>query len=150
MKDYGITELVKSVQEYIKKYSDEELSFKPGPNKWSKKEILGHLCDSAVNNLSRFINAQLSKELYIFPGYDPDEWVRINNYNNLNINDVMDMFITFNKRIVDVISGIPAEKLNVMCAVGDKGFRENSGKETLAWLIEDYAVHMEYHIDQIL
>ena len=142
--------LVSSVKDNINKYSDEELSFKPAPGKWSKKEILGHLCDSAVNNLSRFINAHLTEKPYTFSGYDQDEWVKMNDYNNLSINDVVDMFIIFNNRIIDVVSKIPADKLNVICVIGDNGFRENSGRETLEWLIEDYIAHMEYHLKQIL
>ena len=103
--------LVNSVRDNISKYSEADLSFKPAPGKWSKKEILGHLCDSAVNNLSRFINAHLTEKPYTFSGYDQDEWVKMNDYNNLSINDVVDMFIIFNNRIIDVVSKIPAGKL---------------------------------------
>lgn len=34
------------------------LDHKPSPGKWSKKEILGHLVDSAGNNLHRFVRGQ--------------------------------------------------------------------------------------------
>ena len=145
-----IEALVTSVQQDIKKYTDEELSRKPKPDKWSKKEILGHLCDSAVNNLGRFINAQFSKEPFEFSGYNQDEWVRLNNYNDLSINEVLDIFTIFNGRIINVVSGIQPDKLKTRCMVGDKGFRENSGEETLQWLIEDYIEHMRYHINQIV
>lgn len=42
---------------------------KPAPGKWSKKEILGHLIDSAANNHQRFVRLQLQPELTL-PGYD--------------------------------------------------------------------------------
>jgi len=142
--------LLSSVQENIKKYSNEELSYKSGPDKWSKKEIIGHLCDSALNNLCRFINAQLSDQPFTFTGYDQDKWVRMNNYDGMSIRNVVTLFTILNERIIEVISKIPAERLNVICVIGDKGFRENPGQETLEWLIEDYMVHMEYHIKQII
>lgn len=145
-----IKEHVITVIRNIKKYSDTDLSLKPAPGKWSKKEILGHLCDSAVNNLSRFINAQISAGPFIVTGYDQDEWVKMNDYNNLNINDVIEMFAIFNYRIIDVISKMPADKLNTQCIIGDAGFRKSSGTESLQWLIEDYIVHMEYHIKQVI
>ena len=42
----------------LKKISEQEYALKPLPHKWSKKEILGHLVDSAQNNIRRFIVAQ--------------------------------------------------------------------------------------------
>ena len=150
MKTEHIKQQVITVISNIKKYTDEESSRKPAEGKWSKKEILGHLCDSAVNNLVRFINAPISAKPYIVTGYDQDEWVKMNDYYNLNINDIAEMFAIFNNRIIEVISNIPEEKLKTVCIIGDAGFRENSGTESLQWLIEDYIEHMEYHIKQII
>ncbi|MBL8017837.1 MAG: DinB family protein, partial [Ignavibacteria bacterium] len=54
--------LVLDVPERLSNYKEEQLSAKASPLKWSKKELLGHLCDSAVNNLGRFIRAQFEEE----------------------------------------------------------------------------------------
>ena len=59
--------------------SEDAASKKPAPNKWSKKEILGHLIDSAANNHQRFMRLQLQTEISL-PGYDQDDWVRLNHY----------------------------------------------------------------------
>jgi len=142
--------LIDSVHVKIFNFSDEELSYKPEPGKWSKNEILGHLCDSAINNLTRFINSQFTVEPYILTGYSQYEWVRMNNYNNMSIEKVVTLFTILNERIIEVVNKIPEEKLNAVCIIGDAGFRENSGKESLQWIIEDYIFHMEYHIKQIL
>lgn len=37
---------------------EEKMLLKPSIDKWSKKEILGHLIDSATNNHQRFVRAQ--------------------------------------------------------------------------------------------
>mgnify|MGYP003597480034 CR=1 FL=1 len=50
--------LIDKIPDMIVKISDSEFSHKPMPNKWSKKEILGHLIDSASNNHHRFIRSQ--------------------------------------------------------------------------------------------
>lgn len=48
------------------------------PSTWSVKEIVGHLIDSASNNLQRFVRLQVSDSL-VFPDYsqDNDAWVSI-------------------------------------------------------------------------
>ena len=59
---------------------EEQTGLRPAPGKWSRKEILGHLIDSAVNNQARFVRAQLQDDL-VFDGYDQDAWVRVQRYN---------------------------------------------------------------------
>lgn len=48
----------------FEKFSKEELLSKPAPGKWSKLEILGHLIDSAINNLKRFTEIQFLPQPY--------------------------------------------------------------------------------------
>ena len=47
----SLKELINQGASYISGCSEEILKKKPSPEKWSKKEILGHLIDSAINNL---------------------------------------------------------------------------------------------------
>lgn len=131
-------------------YSDIELSFKPSESKWSKKEILGHLCDSAINNLSRFTRSQFEDEPFKVITYAQDNWVRVNHYNEMKINVIIDYFSGVNKQIVHIISNIPEEKLGIVCDLGDAAFRDIVVEKTLLWLIEDYLVHMEYHLRQVI
>lgn len=130
--------------------SIEKLSHKPAPDKWSKKEILGHLCDSAVNNLSRFIRAQFEEQPFKVVSYEQDDWVRVNHYKEMPVEDVMKFWVSINSRIAYVISKIPEEKLGVICDLGDAAFRQDDKEKNLLWLIEDYIVHMEYHLKQII
>jgi hypothetical protein len=43
---------------------------------WSRKQVIGHLIDSASNNHQRFVRASLQGSLE-FPGYDQDGCVRV-------------------------------------------------------------------------
>jgi len=128
----------------ISSFSEEVLSNKISPDKWSKKELLGHLCDSAINNLSRFVRAQFEEQPFKLLKYEQNEWVKLNNYQSDSKDNVLNLWIILNKRIIDVITKIPEEKLGFQCDLGEKETK------SLLWLIEDYLAHLEYHLKQII
>ncbi|CAG0995133.1 hypothetical protein ARNL5_03559 [Anaerolineae bacterium] len=143
-------QLIREVPERIRKINKSEFESKPQPEKWSKKEILGHLCDSAVNNLSRFIRAQFEPRPFAILRYAQDDWVRCNKYQEKETEDLLALWVTLNHHIAYVVSKIPEERLSVVCDLGDAAFRDGDVEKNLLWLIEDYVVHMEYHLKQII
>lgn len=50
---------------------------------WLRKEVLGHLLDSAANNHQRFVRAALDGH-YEGPGYEQEGWVRLQGYSELS------------------------------------------------------------------
>lgn len=125
--------------------SEIEISKRPLPNKWSKKEILGHLCDSAINNLQRFINIQYEQPVFELHSYNQDQWVTLQNYQNRPVDEISALFQNLNKQIISAIENLPEEKLMTPCNIGNNQLR------TFEWLINDYLEHMEHHIiNQIL
>ena len=141
----GISHWIKTLPEEYNSMSEEEISNRPLPNKWSKKEILGHLCDSAVNNIERFIKIQYEERVYVIQSYNQDQWVTVQNYQDRTLDEIVNLFQTLNKQIVNIVKNIPNEKLSNLCDIG-----KNQHK-TLEWLIQDYLGHMEHHIhNQIL
>lgn len=145
-----ISYLLNEVPGKVKSIDSEKLSGKPAPDKWSRKEILGHLCDSAINNLSRFIRAQFEPEPFELVPYAQNEWVELNHYQEMDIEAVLSYWVTLNRQIVHVVSKIPEDKLAVICDLGNAAFREGEIEKNLLWLIEDYLIHMEYHLKQII
>ena len=134
-------------------------SKKPAPDKWSAKEIIGHLIDSANNNHRRFVKAQYQGNL-IFNGYDQDDWVREQNYQEANWEDLLNMWKTYNLFICRVIDNISDEKLNAKTTehnyfeIGwgtrNPGCSLKKGEASdLSFLIEDYIGHMQHHLQQI-
>lgn len=121
--------------------SELEISNRPLPNKWSKKEILGHLCDSAINNIERFVKIQYTKQPYVIQSYNQEEWVAVQNYQERPIDEIMTLFQNLNKQVINIIINIPAEKLTYLCKIGNS-------QKTLLWLIQDYLNHMEHHINK--
>lgn len=119
------------------------LSDRTQPNKWSKKEILGHLSDSALNNLHRFVRAQYEDQPYVVIKYAQNQWVELMNYQNLPIDHILNLWLSLNKQIAEVISKIPEDKLQNSCEIGEEQ------TVTLEWLIKDYIEHLEHHLKQI-
>ena len=116
---------------------------KPQPHKWSKKELLGHLIDSASNNIRRLIVGQYEQGVKII--YHQDEWVAYQNYQAVDLAEVKVLWKLLNDQISRVIESIPEEKLQNTCDTG-KGKTE---LHTLSYFIEDYLVHLKYHLNQI-
>jgi len=116
---------------------------KPAPGKWSKQEILGHLIDSAVNNLKRFTDAQYASQPYQVLRYQQDDCVIINRYQQLPLEHLLQLWSILNKQIFYVLSNIPADKLNNTVII------PSGESKTLEWLAIDYVEHMEHHLKQI-
>lgn len=129
----------------MKKLSDNELTSRPAEGKWSKKEILGHLIDSAVNNLKRFTDAQFSSLPYEVVRYRQVDLVVVNGYQGLPLDHLLELWRVLNKQITFVIRNIDEEKFNYAVDPGPN----NGGLKNLAWLISDYVGHMEQHFRQI-
>jgi hypothetical protein len=134
---------IQEVPEHFKQFSPDVLLQKPAPGKWSKQEILGHLIDSAINNLKRFTDTQYFPQPYTVIRYNQDELVVINRYQQLPLEHLLQLWSILNKQIVNIISTIPADKLpyTVIIPSGDS--------KTLEWLAIDYVEHMGHHLKQI-
>ena len=122
--------------------SETEASAAAIPGGWSRKEILGHLIDSASNNHQRFVRAQLQDELR-WPGYDQSGCVRVQRYQDARWNDLVSFWAAYNRFIAHVLAAVQQEKLATPCWIGEYPLM------TLAELAADYLKHLEHHLDQI-
>src|SRR5688572_28641543 len=129
----------------LKQISSEELLKRPAQGKWSKKEILGHLVDSAINNLKRFTEIQFLPQPFTVVSYQQNDLVTVNNYQNLPLDHLLKFWEVLNQHIVYVVKNIPEEKLEYHV---DPQY-ENREMKTLAWIICDYVAHMEHHFKQV-
>ena len=118
--------------------SEDDFTAKPLPTKWSKKELIGHLIDSAENNNRRFIVAQYEENPTI--KYDQDKWVALNNYQQWNTKDLVQLWYLLNKQIISVLKNIPGEVSQRIC----------NTSYTIEWLAQDYIKHLKHHMHQVL
>lgn len=114
---------------------------KPIPGKWSKKEILGHLIDSASNNHQRFVRMQIDNNITL-PKYKQDEWVAVQQWQQRKWVDIIALWNIYNTHINHILLHVDESKLNNTITLGDKML-------TLQFLIDDYVDHMEHHLGQI-
>ena len=92
---------------HMKELSSQDLLRRPAPDKWSKQEILGHLIDSALNNLKRFTEIQFLPQPYSVISYRQNELVTVNDYQNLSLGHLLDLWQALNRQIVLVVKNIP-------------------------------------------
>ncbi|CAH0155296.1 DinB family protein [Chryseobacterium sp. WG14] len=123
--------------------SEEEWNYKATPEKWSKKEIIGHLCDSAFTNIRRFVVTQYKENENIV--YDQNEWVKIQNYQNVPTDEVISLWKTLNYQIVRVVENIPDEALQRTCDTTKTELQVF----TLEFIINDYVEHLQHHLKAI-
>jgi hypothetical protein len=126
----------------LRQIDEDNFSSKPAPDKWSKKEILGHLIDSATNNHQRFVRVQFEDTPHIV--YKQDQWNAATHYNQLDSEFIISFWLLYNRFIIKLVKNIPPGNLARTCNIGGKA------NVTLEWLIADYADHMEHHLKQIL
>ncbi|WP_019914815.1 DinB family protein [Paenibacillus sp. HW567] len=135
--------LVKKVPAAFASLSDEEAAAPRPGGKWSKQQLLGHLCDSAINNLSRFINVQYEPQPLSLALYAQNEWMAAQQYGDAPRGEILNLWVSVNQSILRVISSLTSDQLALL-------FLLNSGEMvTLKWLIEDYLDHMRHHLSQI-
>jgi hypothetical protein len=123
--------------------SDADASQPPAPGHWSKKEILGHLIDSASNNHQRFVRAQLAPSLEI-PSYQQEQWVATQSYATESWSDLVDLWLLYNRHLLHIIQTMPEASLPVPCAIG------GSAPVPLSEVISSYVDHIEHHLGQVM
>lgn len=133
---------------------DEASAVRPAPGKWSPREVIGHLIDSASNNHQRFVRAGMQDDL-VFNGYDQDQWVEIQRYRDAPWIEIIQLWAGFNRQLARVMSAIPeAVRLKShsrhnlhqiawqAVAPGDPA--------TLDFFMADYVGHLQHHLRQVL
>jgi hypothetical protein len=114
-----------------------------GDGKWVRKEILGHLIDSAANNHQRFVRARAA-DPFVWPGYDQNAWVSVHDYRRRSWAELVEVWGAFNQQVAHLIETVPPNRLGTQCVIG------GNAPVTLEWLMRDYVSHMRHHLSQIL
>ena len=133
--------------------SDANASRARAPGKWSPKEIIGHLIDSAANNHGRFVRAQAMDDL-LFDGYDQDAWVRVQRYNERRWIDLIQLWHAYNGHLADVMERADPDALTrprARHSLDRIAFQalDPSTPATLAFMMRDYVAHLKHHLNQL-
>ncbi len=120
--------------------SDASEPLKPGG--WSRKQVIGHLIDSASNNHQRFLRLLLEREL-TFPCYDQAAWVESQAYQSRPWSELLWLWTAFNAHLAHVVANVPEAALSRRCRIGA------NDPITFAELIRDYVRHLEHHVESL-
>jgi len=129
---------------HLRALADDAASVQPnGPDSWSPKQELGHLIDSAANNHHRIVRASFEPKFYGQP-YAQNDWVNVHGYRKMSWGTIIGFWFEYNTFLAALIARIPDNRLLTQCFIGD------AAPVSLAFVIDDYVVHMQHHIDHLL
>ncbi len=137
IKDFRV--MVDSFNEQLAGIDEKVTNIKLSEDKWSLREIIGHLIDSASNNHQRFVRLQFD-DLLGFPAYDGEQWVRVQKYNASAWGELISLWYLYNTLLLHVVENVNAESLGNVWVKGEDTI-------TLEELIIDYYWHMKNHIE---
>ena len=131
------------VENQFLNFTETELFHKENPQKWSKKEILGHLVDSAQNNIRRIVVGQYKEGENIV--YNQNIWVKAADYQHYNSRDLLDLFLLLNKHFCILLENLPKENYKSITNWG----RTVPEIVSLEFVAHDYLKHLEHHVNQL-
>ncbi len=151
LNDFG--ETIETASTRLLAISEEQSAVPRVEGKWSRKQIIGHLIDSAANNHSRFVRAQFSDEL-VFPGYEQNAWVDSQRYQERDWSELVQLWKLYNRHILHIMKVMPDDtrvKLRFKHNLNVLASDQISPDEpvTLDWFMRDYVDHMKKHLGQI-
>ena len=135
--------ILQSAPKRLVDVDDSRAEQKPPSGGWSKKEILGHLIDSASNNHQRFVRGQLNPRLE-FPEYQQDSWVAAQSYATAPWPDLVNLWLLYNRHLLHLLRHMPEAAWSHQISVGGKT------PVAMSAVAEDYLRHLNHHLNQIL
>ena len=135
-----LTQIVLTYTPLLHQLDEQESMYKSSPEKWSKKELIGHLIDSAQNNIRRMVVAQYEEKPHIV--YDQDTWVQAACYQMYPLKELIQLWELLNKHMVHVLENIPASMHEREVSTGST--------HSIQWIATDYIKHLLHHLHQVL
>ncbi len=133
-----LSAVLRKAMPWLVTISEAEASVPECEGKWSGKQVIGHLIDSAVNNLGRIVRMQIESG-QSQPGYEQMAWVNLQHYGEREWSQVLALWFALNEHVAWTIAHVDQAKLANRGAVSGEPL-------TLGFLIEDYVAHMEHHL----
>ncbi len=141
---HHLLQTLEHVTPLLLQISEAESTHRPAPGKWSKKEIIGHLIDSAGNNQQKFVRALHAEAHLNFAGYAQDDWVRIQHYQQADWPALVRFWDAYNRHLAHLIAHADRAKLsNTLTIDGNGPFR-------LDFIMADYVEHLKHHLKAVL
>jgi len=138
----SLRRLLDTVPSELAGLSDATAALKPAPEKWSPKEELGHLLDSAANNHQRIVRT-LIEDQPAMPGYEQQRWVQVHCYQQRDWRELIDLWAALNGQLLTAVASVTDSGWKRTCTIA------GSEPVTLRFVLEDYLAHMSHHLAHI-
>lgn len=138
-----LREIISKAKPLLKQISEDAAVHKPSAEAWSKKEIIGHLIDSACNNQQKFVRLMQTPNLS-FVKYQQNEWVNNQRYNLADWHELITLWYAYNLHIAHIIEFVMPDKLNYEITI------EGVGPFSLEFIMKDYVEHLKHHLKAII
>lgn len=109
---------------------------------WTRKQIVGHMLDSAANNRQRFVRAAIDGS-FAGPNYAQGPWVAAHGYAGQSWETLLRWWVAEHEILAAVVDRIAEERLESSCVL------DQDAPVTLRFLIEDYFEHQRGHLAQL-
>lgn len=126
----------------IEGLTEEELRYKPAPNKWSIHQILIHVTDSEISATPR-LKKVLAEDEPILVSFDQDAWANTLSYDLLDHEQYLQLFKLLRTSMLPILNNLTSEQSRRV------GMYIDQERFTFKQLLEFRVQHVRDHLDQI-
>lgn len=126
----------------IEGLTEEELRYKPAPNKWSIHQILIHVTNSEISATPR-LKKVLAEDEPILVSFDQDAWANTLSYDLLDREQYLHLFKLLRTSMQPILDNLTSEQSRRV------GMYIDQERFTFKQLLEFRVQHVRDHIDQI-